>query len=116
MSDVVVLEAANHVGDRVDLADVREELVAEAFALGGAAHETGDVDEVQPGRNDFRGPGNAADLEQTRIRHRDFTDVRLDGAKRIVRRLRERGLRQSVEQGRFADVRQADDAALETHL
>ena len=45
MGDVGVLEAAHHMGDGVDLADVGEELVAEPLALGGAAHEAGDVDE-----------------------------------------------------------------------
>ena len=39
VDDVVVLEAAHHVGDGVDLADVGQELVAEALALGGAAHQ-----------------------------------------------------------------------------
>ena len=53
VGDVVVLEAAQHVGDGVDLADVAQELVAEALALGGAAHEAGDVDEGQPRRDDL---------------------------------------------------------------
>ena len=35
--------------DGVDLADVGEELVAEAFALGRAAHQAGDVDERELG-------------------------------------------------------------------
>ena len=50
-----------------------------------------------------------------RVRHGDLADVRLDGAERIVRRLRRRGLRQRIEQRRLADVRQADDAAFESH-
>ncbi len=49
MLDVVILEAAQHMDDRVDLADVAEELVAEAFALRRAAHEAGDVDEGKLG-------------------------------------------------------------------
>ena len=53
--DVVVLEAAHHVRDRVDLADVREELVAEALALRGAGHEAGDVDELDRRRQDLLG-------------------------------------------------------------
>ena len=53
MGDVVILEAAQHMHDGVDLADVGEELVAEPFALRGAAHETGDVDEIDAGRDDF---------------------------------------------------------------
>jgi hypothetical protein len=39
MGDVAVLEAAQHMGDGVAFADIGEELVAQAFALGGAAHE-----------------------------------------------------------------------------
>ena len=35
-----------------------EELVAEAFALRGAAHEAGDVDEGQPRRDDLLGAGD----------------------------------------------------------
>ena len=53
MGDVAVLEAAKNVDDGVDFADVGEELVAEAFALGGAAYEAGDIDEFEAGRNDF---------------------------------------------------------------
>ena len=44
--DVRVLEAADHLHDGVHLADVREELVAEAFALARALHEAGDVHEL----------------------------------------------------------------------
>ena len=36
--------------DGVDLADIGEELVAEPFAFRGAAHQAGDIDEHQPGR------------------------------------------------------------------
>ncbi len=115
MRDVVILEAAQHVGDRVDFADVGEELVAEALAGRGAAHEAGDVDEGQPGRQNLCGLGNGGQLVEARVGHRHLADVRFDGAKGIVRRLRLRRLRQGVEQGGFADVRQADDAALEAH-
>ena len=55
-----------------------------------------------------------ADLREhvePRIGHRDLADIRLDGAERIVRRLRRRRLRQRVEERRLADIRQADDAA-----
>ena len=39
MGDVAVLEAAHDMGDRVAFADIGEKLVAEPFALRGAAHE-----------------------------------------------------------------------------
>ena len=113
--DVGVLEAAQHVGDGIDLADVAEELVAEALALGGAAHEAGDVDEGEP-RRDLGGRArDVAQLVEPRIGHADVADVGLDGAEGIVGGLRRRRLRQRVEEGGLADVRQAHDAAFEAH-
>ena len=50
VDDVLILEAAHHVGDGIGLADVGEELVAQAFTLGGARHQAGDVDELHGGR------------------------------------------------------------------
>ena len=97
MGDVAVVETAHHVGDGVDFADVGEELVAEPLALGGAAHQACDVDEGQARRNDLRGFGELGQHVEARIGHRDFADIRLDGAERIVRRLRRRGRRQRVE-------------------
>ena len=115
VGDVVVLEAAHHVGDGVAFADVGQELVAEALALGRAAHEAGDVDEGDPRRDDLLRARDGRELLEARIGHGHVADVGLDGAERIVRRLRRRRLRQRVEEGRLADVRQADDAAFETH-
>ena len=54
MDDVVVLEAAQDMGDRIDLAHMAEKLVAEPLALGGAAHQPGDIDEFELGRDDLR--------------------------------------------------------------
>ena len=112
---VGVFETAQHIGDGVDFADVAEKLVAETFALGGAAHEPGDVDERQPRRNGSSRARDLAQLVETWIGHADVADVGLDGAKGIVGSLRRRRLRQRVEEGGLADVRQAHDAAFETH-
>jgi hypothetical protein len=49
VDDVVILEAAHHVGNGIGLADVGEELVAQAFAFGRASHQAGDVDEFHGG-------------------------------------------------------------------
>ena len=43
MVDVRTLKATHDLNDRIDLADVAQELVAQAFALAGAAHDAGDV-------------------------------------------------------------------------
>jgi hypothetical protein len=43
---VGIVEAADHHQDGAGLADVGEELVAEALALGGALDQAGDVDDL----------------------------------------------------------------------
>ncbi len=112
--DVRVLEAAHHVGDRVHLADVREELVAEALALRGAGDEAGDVDELDRRRQDLLRLRDGRERVEPRVGHGHDADVRVDGAERVVLG-RDAGARQRVEQGRLADVRQADDAAADAH-
>ena len=115
MGDVVVLEAAHDMGDRVAFADIGEELVAEPLALRRAAHQAGDVDEGEAGRDDLLRAGDRGERVQPRVGHGDVADVRLDGAERIIRRLRGGRLGERVEERRLADVRQADDAAFEAH-
>ena len=113
--DVGILEAAHHMRDGVDLADIGEKLVAEPLPFRGAAHQTGNVDEAQPRRHDRVRLRQRRKRFEAPIRHRDLSDIRLDGAERIVRRLRGGGLGERVEEGRLADIRQADDAAFEAH-
>src|SRR5205823_10236249 len=83
MGDVAAFEAAQHMNDRVDLADVGKELVAEPFALGRPAHQPGDVDELDLCLDLLGGTGDFADLVETRIGNGDTADVRLDRAKGI---------------------------------
>ena len=115
MGDVAIGKAAQDLRDRIDLTNMRKELVAEPFAARGAADKPGDVDEFELGRDDlsrFREAG--ADCEPL-VGHGDAPDIRLDRAERIIRRLCGSGRGEGVEQGRFADIRQADDAASESH-
>ena len=101
------------MGDRVDLAQMAEKLVAEPLPLRGAAHQPGDIDEFELGRHDLRRFREAgADLEAL-VRHRDPADIGFDRVENgyfvasaawvAVKR---------VEQGRLADIRQADDPQL----
>ncbi len=115
MGDVVVLEAAQHMHDGIDFADIGEELVAEAFTLRRAAHEAGDIDEGDAGRDDFLGLGDVGELLHARIGHGDFAGVRLDGAEGIVGGLCRCRLGERVEECRLADIRQTDDTAFEAH-
>ncbi len=105
---VVVLEAANHVHDRVDLADVGEELVAEAFALGRALDQAGDVDELHRRGNGALGVDQLGDLADAVIRDLDHAGVRLDGGEGIVGDERARR-GQRIEERGFPDVGKADD-------
>jgi hypothetical protein len=94
---------------------VSEELVAEAFALRGAAHEAGDIDEGKPRRHDLRRFRDAGERVEPEVRNRHLADIRLDGAKGIIRRRCSRRLGQRVEEGGLADIGQSDDAAFEAH-
>src|SRR5258708_3994619 len=73
----VGLGAADEVGGRVGLADVRQELVAETLPLGRASHEAGDVDEVHRGGDDRLRVVERDQGVEPRIRHRDHADVGL---------------------------------------
>ena len=59
--------------------------------------------------------GDFGQRVEPRVGHSDFADIGLDRAERKIRRLRRCGAGQRVEKGRFADVRQTDDAHFETH-
>ena len=115
MGDVVVLETTQHVGDGIALADIAEELVAQPLALRCAAHEAGDIDELQLRRHDLGRFTNSRDLVEPRIGHGDAAGVRLDRAEGVVGRLSRLSGGQRIEQRRLADVWQADNAAIETH-
>ncbi len=108
------LEAAHHVEDGVDLADVAEELVAQALARARAAHQAGDVDDAHGGREDLLALDEPRELAEPGVGHGDDADVGLDGAERVVLRLRLGG-GEGVEQGALADVGQADDSDFEAH-
>ncbi len=86
MGDLVVLKDPSDLADRVRLPDVRQELVAQAFALGGAAHNPGDVDELDCRRQFLLRAEDLGQLAQPRIRHPDHADIRLDRRERIVGR------------------------------
>ncbi len=109
MHDVVVLEGAHDLADRVGLADVGEELVAQALALGRALDDACDVDEGDGGRDDLLGVHELGEHGQALVRQRYDAGVRLDRGERIV--LRQHVVAgQCIEHGGLADVRQSDDS------
>ncbi len=108
--DVGVLETAHDLHDGVHLADVAEELVAQTLAAARAAHQSGDVHELDRRRDQLLRAGQLAQHPQPGIGHGDDADVRVNGAKGIVGRLRLAGAGDGVEEGGFTDVGQSDDS------
>ena len=112
VDDVVILEATHDMDDGIDLADVGEELVAEAFALARAFDQAGNVDKLNRAgspcwcwRSHAAAPRRSSGTCTT-------PDVRVDRAERIVCRLRLARARQGVEQCAFTHIGQTYDTSL----
>ena len=108
-------EAAKNLDDGIDLPDVCKKLVAEALALARSGHQSGDIDEFELGMDRLRRLGQLCQVVEPRIGHRDSSDIRFDGAERVVGGLRSLRFGQCIEQCRLADVRQSDNPAFEAH-
>ena len=106
VSDVVVVEAAQHVYDGVGFAYVSEELVAQTFALAGTLYESGNVHNLAGCGHNASRMYNLGELCEAFVGHGYHADVRFDGAKRKVGCLCLRA-RQAVENRRLAHIRQS---------
>ena len=105
---------AHDVHDRVGLADVGEEAVAEPLALVGARDETGDVVEVDRVVHDVRGPNGLDDFREPAIDDGQHGHVGLDRGERVVGGLGP-GLGERVEQRGLTGVGQPDYADAGAH-
>ena len=106
---VGIVEAADHLEDGVDLADVGEKLVAESLPLAGPLHDPGDVDELERGRDHLLCWDQGRDPPKAVVGHAHHPLVGLDRAERVVRALGRLRHRERVEERALADVREADD-------
>ena len=111
MGDVAVVETAQDMNDRVGVADVAEEFVAESLAFRRPFHQSRDIDDFDRRGDHALGVVDLGQPDQPLVGDRDDAHVGLDGAEREVGRLRLR-VGQAVEKGRFTYVRQTDYAAL----
>ena len=107
-------EHAHDLADRVGLANVGQELVAEPLPLGRAAHQAGDIHEPGSGRHDAGGAEHLGQHRQPHIGDADDAHVGVDRRERVVGRQRA-GLGQRVEKGGLADVGKADNADGQAH-
>src|SRR5690606_31486172 len=76
MQDVSALEAADDVKNRVDLADVGQELVAQPLTAAGPADDTGDVDDADGGGDDLFTLDELLDDVEPLVGNGDNADVR----------------------------------------
>ena len=106
---VVVDERPQHEHDGVDLADVGEELVAEALALAGALDEAADVDDLHGGVHDVAALGHLGQAVEALVGHLGDADVRVLGGER-VRRGERAAAREGVVQRALPGVGEADEA------
>ena len=114
MHNVGVAEEAHNLADGIRLADVRQELVAQALALASARHQAGDVDELDRGRDDFGGVVDFGQLLQAVVGHGHDADVGLDGGEGVVG-CQAALVREGREQRGLADVGQAHDTDGKRH-
>ena len=114
--DVRIVEAAQHVRDRIHLADVGEKLVPEPLAARGPGDEAGDVHELERGRGRLLRPEQRRELLEPRVGHRHDAHVGIDGAEGVVLGRSAGGARERVEKGRLPHVGEADDADAERHV
>ena len=108
MQDVFVLKAAHDMDDGVHLADIGQKLVAQALALRRALDQARDIDEFDGRRRVFLRVVHLGEPVEAFVGHGDDADVGFDGAEGVIGRFRAR-VRDRVEQGALADVRQTHD-------
>ena len=104
--NVAVVEAAQHVQNGVGLADVGQELVAQALALGSALYQAGDVHDFHRGGNGALGLADVGEHLEAFVGHIGGAHVGVDGAEREVGAL---GLpaADAIKQSRLAYIGQA---------
>ena len=114
MHDIVILKTAHHMNDGIGLANIGKKLIAQSLAFTGTCHQACDVNKLHRRRKDPLRAHNAGQLGEPRVGNLDDAHIRLNGAEGIILGGNAR-LGQRIEQGGFAHIRQADDAALKCH-
>ena len=114
MNHVVVFKTAHHIHGGIGFADMCQKLVAQPFTGAGSSYQTGDIDKFDDRALNLLRTHNCGQRIQALVWHFHDTHIRLDGTKGVIF-CRDARLGQGVEKGRFTDVGQAYDAALQTH-
>ena len=112
---VRIAEEANHFADSVRFADIRQEFVAQTFALRSTGNQTCNINEFHRCRDDLRRVVDGGKAVKALIGNGNQANIGLDGCKRIICS-KSALLRKSGEQRRLANVRQANNANGKGHV
>ncbi len=115
VDDLLVREASNDMHECIGLPDVSEKLIAQPLPFARPTDQAGDVGKANRCQDRFLWLQDASEPGEPRIIDRGGAYVSIDRAERIVRCLR-MGVREGIQEGGFADIRQADDPHLERHF
>lgn len=108
VDDLGVIEATDDLEDGIDGTDVRQEGVTETGTGGGTTGQTGDIIDRQVGGNARLGLVVLTEPIEAVIGDDDTSLFRVDGGIGEVGRVTQRGLGNSLEEGRFTDVGQTN--------
>ena len=86
MVNIRIFECAHDLKDRVDLTDVREELIPKSFPLACSFHKSRDVDEFDSSWDGFRTINSFSELFEALIIYIHDPCIRFDGTKRKIGR------------------------------
>ena len=112
--DIGVAEETNDLANRIGLANVGQELVAQALALACTGNQASNVNEFDRCRHDFSRMVDFREFIQTIIGNGNHARIGLNGGKRIVRG--EPGfLGKGGEKRRLANVGQANNTDRKRH-
>ena len=111
---ILIPEAAHNMGYGIHIPDVPQELVAQTFTFARPADQTGDIYELNGGRNHLLGRKHFGQLPQLGVGDGHNAYVLIDRAEGVARGLRS-CVRKRVEQGRLPDIGKSDDPVCQSH-
>ena len=87
--DVLIVETTKHMNDSIRLADIGEELVTESFSFAGALNQSCYIYDLHSRRNHAAlRMTDLAEFDESLVRHRNDTYVRLYRTEREIGALR----------------------------
>src|SRR5436190_1688146 len=100
--NIRIFKAPDHLDDRVDFANMAEELIAQTFPSAGTLDQSRNVNKLNRGWNDFLRMGKLREDIKPRIRNDHDTQIRINRAERIIRCLRLSGPGYGIKEGGLA--------------